>query len=242
MELVIIVAVFIILVSFVTIEVRQAHLDSNRQKRIEKELLESVTTSDRGTLSERDLVLTLLKAGTPAQTIFHDLYIRKSNGGFSQIDLVVPTKVGIIVFEVKDYSGWIFGNGNHTQWTEVLAYGQEKYRFYNPIMQNNGHIAQLRKRLRQFENIPFYSIIVFYGDCELRNIRFVPYGTFVVRPWRVLDVVNSIINTNKPANYTDKREIIAVLKEAVENGGDESIRIQHIKNIKNMLGKERIFK
>jgi len=36
------------------------------------------------------------------------LYIRKHNGDFAQIDLVVATKVGIIVFEVKDYRGWIF--------------------------------------------------------------------------------------------------------------------------------------
>ena len=41
--------------------------------------------------------------------IFHDLYVEKHKGHFSQIDLVVVTEVGIIVFEVKDYSGWIFG-------------------------------------------------------------------------------------------------------------------------------------
>ena len=28
----------------------------------------------------------------------------------TQVDVVVATKKGIIVFEIKDYSGWIFGN------------------------------------------------------------------------------------------------------------------------------------
>ena len=64
-------------------------------------------------------------------------------------------------FEVKDYNGWIFGSGYNSQWTQVLAYGNSRYRFYNPIMQNSKHISDLKKQLRQFETIPFYSIIVF---------------------------------------------------------------------------------
>ena len=79
----------------------------------------------RGTRSERNLVSILKRSGIPEQTIFHDLYIKKHNGNFSQIDLVVATKVGIIVFEVKDYSGWIFGTGYQSQWTQILAYGQQ---------------------------------------------------------------------------------------------------------------------
>ena len=82
----------------------------------------------------------------PAHVIFHDLYVEKHKGYFSQIDLVVVTEVGIIVFEVKDYSGWLFGSGNQSQWTQVLAYGKQKYRFYNPIMQNNKHVTELRKQ------------------------------------------------------------------------------------------------
>ncbi|CAN5583290.1 hypothetical protein BH10BAC2_BH10BAC2_10970 [soil metagenome] len=71
----------------------------------ERKLLETVTKSNRGTRTERDLVLSLLKHGIPAQTIFHDLYLKKHNGNFCQIDLAMVTEVGIIVFEVKDYSG-----------------------------------------------------------------------------------------------------------------------------------------
>lgn len=123
----------------------------------DKKLLETVTKSNRGTRTERALVLKLLRNGIPAQTIFHDLYVKKYDNNFSQIDLVVATKVGIIVIEVKDYSGWIFGAGHNSQWTQVLAYGKRKYRLYNPIMQNSKHISDLRKRLRQFETVPFYT-------------------------------------------------------------------------------------
>ncbi len=207
----------------------------------DKKLLETVTKSNRGTRTEKDLVLKFLKHGIPAQAIFHDLYIEKSDGEFSQIDLVVAAKTGIIVFEVKDYSGWIFGNGKYREWTQVLAYGKEKYRFYNPIMQNNRHIAEIRKKLRQFENIAFYSIVVFYGDCVLKDINFVPDGTFIVKSARVLEALDIILSKKELAPYTDKYEVVKVLKEAMYNGNSKAIQTQHIENINDMLGKHRIF-
>lgn len=91
-------------------------------------LLRTVTDTNRGTWSERKLILKLLKHNIPAITIYHDLYVERYNGQYSQIDAVVVTKAGIIVFEVKDYSGWIFGKGYQNYWTQVLAYGKENYR------------------------------------------------------------------------------------------------------------------
>jgi hypothetical protein len=207
----------------------------------DRELLQTVTKLYRGTSSERNMILKLLKHGIPAQTIFHDLYVKQANGKYSQIDIVVATKVGIIVFEIKDYSGWIFGKGNQAKWTQVLAYGREKHRFYNPIMQNNGHISALRKQLKQFEQIPFYSIIVFYGDCELKDVSLIPDGTYLVYPERVLNVIDVIFNNNGIANFSDKWEVIRILKNAVLNGDNEEIKIKHIENIKDMLGKGRIY-
>ena len=203
------------------------------------ELLSSVTSPSRGNSAEKKLILALLKSGIHPQAIFHDLYITKSDGKFSQIDLVVATKVGIIVFEVKDFSGWIYGKGNQTKWTQVLAYGNEKYRFYNPIMQNNIHIKQLRQKLK--ENVPFYSVVVFYGNCKLKDISFIPKGTFVTKGYRVIDVLNTIIQKNPLANYKDKHQVVKILKKGVENGNKSETKIQHIENIKDLLGTDRIF-
>jgi len=36
-------------------------------------------------------------------------------------------------------------------------------------------------------------------------------------------------------------EIVKVLKEAVKNGGNSEIQMQHVETINNMLGKNRIF-
>lgn len=207
----------------------------------DRKLLYSVTKPNRGTSSERDLVLKLLKLEVPAQAIFHDLYLRKADGKYSQIDLVVAAKTGIIVFEVKDYSGWIFGNAKNREWTQVLAYGEVKHRFYNPVMQNNSHIIALRKQLKQFNNIPFYSVIVFYGDCVLKEVSFVPDGTYLVYSESINEVMDLLLYKNTLASYSDKFEVVRVLREAVQNGENRKIQNQHIENIQDMLGKQRIY-
>ena len=51
----------------------------------------------------------------------------------------------------------------------------------------------------------------------------------------------TIMKNNKPALYTNKSEVVRVLKDAVNNGEDKETQIQHIKNIRKMLGKDRIF-
>ena len=214
--------------------------DNAKRRQEDINLLGSVTSVFRGTSSEKHLILTLLKHGINSGAIFHDLYIFKPDGKTTQVDVVVATSVGIIVFEVKDYSGWIYGKGNQQKWTQVLSYGREKYRFYNPVLQNKSHISQLQRILK--ENVPFYSVIVFYGHCRLQDVSFIPKNTFVTKSYRVLDVVDNILQNNSVAEYKDKRHVVNVLKKAVSNGSNNEIEEQHIDNIRDMLGNERVFK
>lgn len=207
----------------------------------ETKTLRTVTETNRGTGSERDLVLKLLRSGMPADTIYHDLYVKKDTGGFSQVDLVAVTEVGIVVFEVKDYSGWLFGRGNQEQWTQVLAYGKQKYRFYNPIRQNNSHIAALKKQLAGYSELPFFSIIVFDGNCVLKDISYVPSGTFVVKASKLLEALNTLKRENMPVSYSNREELCSILREAVAHGGSRENQAKHQENIKDMLGKHRVF-
>jgi len=202
-----------------------------------RKLLEETTEIGRGEPSEEELILILRRAGFSPDIIFHDLYIPTQNHTFSQIDLVMLTNVGLIVFEVKDYSGWIFGNGKQQRWTQVLNYGKDKYRFYNPIMQNNKHVYQLKKYIQ--EEIPCFSIIVFFGDCELKDITFVPQNTFIAKSYKVLEVINEILSTQKEIFSSDN--IPHLLNQAIHYGNNPNIRQQHIQNINDMLGKDRIF-
>lgn len=218
-----------------------SHKKREKQLKLDHDLLCTVTNEYRGTLLERVLVLDLLKHGIPNLTIFHDLYVSKKDGGYAQIDMVVVTSVGIIVIEVKDYSGWIYGNGGQQKWTQVLAQGREKYRFYNPIIQNKNHIFALRGLSRQFYNLPYFNVVVFSNRCNLQELNFIPHETYVTKANRLLEVIEKIKLSNHNANYSNKREVIDILKQMVWNGNKQGIQKEHIKDIEDKMGKERIF-
>lgn len=191
-------------------------------KRKECELIEQVTPITRGEWSERRVVLRLLKMGINPKAIFHDLYIQKPNGEYTQVDVAVATKAGIIVFEVKDYSGWIFGNEHQKYWTQLLAYGKEKHRFYNPVMQNSGHIQAIRQCLQQNPDTPIYSVIVFFGSSEFKDVTCNANNTFIIYPRSIQQVVSEIL-MQPNANFGNKYEIMNLFTKAVQNGNNPMI-------------------
>lgn len=208
------------------------------QNRKNQALIASVTESNRGNSSERNLVLALRKLDIHPDAIYHDLYLPKRNGSYAQIDLVMATSVGLIVFEVKDYSGWIFGSGHRTYWTQVLAFGRQKFRMYNPVIQNRRHIEELQKCSPQFAQIPMFSIIVFYGNCKLKKLDGLPNRVFVIKPNELKHTINSITSNYPRANYSNKREIVNVLREASKNGENEKIvqsHITYVELVKNQI-------
>nr|MBP6314776.1 NERD domain-containing protein [Chitinophagaceae bacterium] len=202
-------------------------------------LLKTVTRPTRGTRSERKMVISLLKNGFPPQNIFHDLYLERKNGNYTQIDLVVTSDVGIIVFEIKEYKGWIFGTGHQRYWTQVLAYGQKKYRFYNPILQNKKHIEDLANVLSKFEKVPIYSVVVFFGNCEFKDVTFIPNDVFLAQSCYATTVIKQILIDKEPVEYIYEMEIVKVLKAAVVNGENNQIREQHIRNVQTIINRAR---
>ena len=84
----------------------------------------------------------------------------------TEVDLVWIHETGIYVFESKNFSGWIFGNLNSKNWCKTTP--RKKEFFYNPIIQNEGHIKAIQRILGN--NYPYYSIIVFSERCELKGV------------------------------------------------------------------------
>ena len=97
------------------------------------------------------------------QYVINDLII--ANGGYtSQIDHIVINPRGIFVIETKNYSGRIYGTEDQQNWTQVLAYGEEKHKIYNPLKQNATHIYNVK---RIVGNLPIHSLVVFVqGNIE----------------------------------------------------------------------------
>ena len=203
------------------------------------ELYEMVTTPERGTPSERHLVSHLLASGFKPTAIYHDLMVQSNNGKTTQIDIVVATDAGLIVIEVKDFSGWIFGKGNQDYWTQVSGYGRYKNRFYNPFKQNEGHIKALRGLSSQMATLPMYSLVVFAGDCELKDVTFIPHNSYLSTFYRSIEAVYDIIESHPSAHYTDRWEVANLLKAAVESGANSYLQEQHVYGIHDMLGTNR---
>ncbi len=198
-------------------------------------LLTRVTSFSRGDKSERRVVLRLLQLGVNPKAIFHDLYLRKNDGTYTQIDIVVATPQGIIVIEVKDYAGRVYGHCFSEKWLQVLASGRKKHKFYNPVKQNAGHIYGLKKHLAQCGKIQYHSIVVFDGNCRLKNIEEVPDDVYVVRFNKLARTIRRIQRRDSWTHYTDKGEIMRVLTEAVANGNDRSIIKEHVNNVKRQV-------
>lgn len=91
---------------------------------------------------------------------------------YVQIDCLTINEQGIFVFESKDLSGWIYGSGRQTYWTQTLNYGREKHQFYNPIKQNAIHIDALSELFDS--TTPIYSVIVFGRNATLKSLSDLP--------------------------------------------------------------------
>ena len=87
----------------------------------------------------------------------------EETGRTSQVDHILFTRYGVFVVETKNYSGYIYGDDNQSQWTQVLSYGRIKRSFYNPVKQNAVHCFRLSAIINN-EKLKFASVIVFVKE------------------------------------------------------------------------------
>lgn len=119
----------------------------------------------KGAIGEKYVNTALRRLG-PQYKVFHDLYVPNGKGGTAQIDHVVTSPYGIFVIETKHYNGWIFGDENQKNWTQVIYKRKEK--FLNPIWQNKGHIQALKSYISNENLDAFYSIIAFSNQSTFK--------------------------------------------------------------------------
>ncbi|WBW99153.1 nuclease-related domain-containing protein [Oceanirhabdus sp. W0125-5] len=89
--------------------------------------------------------------------------------GSTEIDLLIVASYGILVIENKNLSGSVFGNIQDKNWYQLKKSGEKKT-FYNPIMQNEGHIKCLNHNLIKMgiKNISILNFVVFSNEqCEI---------------------------------------------------------------------------
>lgn len=172
----------------------------------------------------------LEKAGAK---VIRSCYLRWNNGTTTQIDDILIFRSGIYVIECKDYSGWIFGNGSHENWTQTLPYGwygdSTKTSFYNPIKQNQNHIKCIRQKLHYNNSIPIHNIVVFGDNCTFKSIENT-LGAHVIKIDRLYEAVYRIEQETGPR--LSEAEIDDIYSRLMQDVSENpSIDGEHIRNV-----------
>lgn len=159
--------------------------------------------------------------------ILTNLYLPTKNGT-TEVDLVFVHATGVYVFESKNYGGWIFGNENHKDWTQVLQ-NKQKFKFYNPIWQNKGHIEAIKEATDLIDEA-FSSYIVFSERCTLKKIEKHSPEVKVLKRENLQKVLKEEIKSTKAKFKIEEVELIALLLKKHSLASD-TVKREHINKI-----------
>lgn len=90
----------------------------------------------------------------------------------TEIDLLLIHETGLYVFEIKHYSGTIYGKDTDTYWTQYFRTAKNNS-FKNPISQNGHHVRVLKSFCPE---VPVHSFVVFTNiECNIKVTNNNPY-------------------------------------------------------------------
>ena len=185
----------------------------------------------------RDELRYIIKKGKKGK-ILKNIIVDKENGETSEIDVIFITQKGIFVIEYKNYSGSIYGNEKDLYWTEFFS-KERKYRFYNPVKQNENHIKWLKRYLKEKtvfsdEKIRLFNIVVFSDKSKLQNITLVSDAEVVKKSDREF-CIEKIWNENEDCFEQEETEMI-YKKLGSLTVKDKDEKNKHIERIREEYG------
>ena len=193
------------------------------------------TYFDKGNYGEFLLYRKMIRIFGKA-SVLTNIYLENQNTEHTEIDVLAISSKGIYVFEMKNYSGYIYGSQKDKYWTQVLN-KWSKNKFYNPIRQNYAHTKAVENYLMIDQSI-ILPIIVFSNRSKLSKIN-VDKNTNVFQFRDAIKYIKrneknelSIINDDDKMNYliqlSDKCHMSKEVKE------------KHIEEVKNLINKQSV--
>ena len=183
---------------------------------------------DKGSSGERILFKTLInKMHIPKNQILRNVYIPTIDGKTSEIDLIVISKKGLLVFECKNYAGNIYGDTQRKKWVQYI--GKKKNYFYNPFMQNHSHVKHLKNYLKQYGNVPIIPMVstIKRGTWKIKNLSASDY--LLGYNNHLKNILSKTPDSELMTQYSD----IILTKLRPLSRPDESIQEKHIDQINN---------
>lgn len=194
------------------------------------DFLKQIPTSSelKGEVGER-LTSAIAHIDIPEAIVMRDVLIDGYEDMTSQIDLLLIGEKGVYVAEVKMYTdAKIYGDGKKNKWYYYRA--GKKYEFYSPIKQNKNHIKYLKELLKDFGDMPYFSLIVLLCDnFKISNINenLDEPDTVILSSVLKLRKAMKLISKGKPRIITrDKqKEICEYIKKHQHEG--KEVRKEH---------------
>ncbi|KWX87200.1 NERD nuclease [Paenibacillus riograndensis] len=158
----------------------------------------------------------------------------KSRTGYAQIDHVVISPYCTFVIETKNYNGEIKGERADQQWSV-----SNRYKMYNPLKQNYGHIKAIESLLKDVATVKYISIISFTMRCRFSidpELRKIHSDELVVYDVELSEYISrklislKTVNHESPISAGQIQTIYDHLAQA--NITDAEIRKLHIDKIK----------
>ena len=126
----------------------------------------------KGEAGERTAYLQLASlTGASKEQLFRNVYVpTKDDDSTAEIDLLILSRKGLLVFECKNYSGHVYGDGKRNKWIQYI--GNQKNYFLSPVVQNRGHVRRLRQYFADIPDLPIvpFTITTRRATWKLRNI------------------------------------------------------------------------
>jgi hypothetical protein len=190
-----------------------------------------IPLTDKGADGEFTLGNTLERLPGYKRLLFN-VYITKPDDTTTEVDVIMLHASGIYVIESKNYAGWIFGSEGDRQWTQSFPNGH-KERFYNPVMQNEGHIKALMELLDKPRN-SFRSVVVFGNEATLKKINLTSPNSAVLRRDGLVKWFFDLGLSNE-----SDAELVRMIDEMYQRllpltQTDEAARQRHIEQVKGI--------
>ena len=165
----------------------------------------------------------------PGALVLHDVLIDGADGYTSQIDLVLVGNRGVYVVEVKSFpDAKIYGDTKKSKWY-YYSHGR-KYEIYSPLRQNKKHVEYLKTFLKDFGDVPVFSIITMV--CEDFKISGEKDDyTMICNSLPAMERALYKVAENKPEVFDDvkKQEIFDYIKNNQHIG--KEARKEHKQNV-----------
>lgn len=127
------------------------------------DLIKKIPTPDEITGSMGEWMAKIFSKTVTDALVMHDVLIDGADDFTSQIDLILIASKGVFVVEVKLFNdAKIYGDVNKSKWY-YYKHGH-KYEIYSPVKQNSRHIEYLKEFLKDFGELPFFSVITMFCD------------------------------------------------------------------------------